>query len=301
MKNYEGILLCSDFDDTIAVRAKVSKENIEAVNYFKERGGMFTLCSGRQYSFFNELRNEMDFNVPYAGLNGSLITDLSTGENVRGIPIAKSDVALIYNIYKTKPEMKYNSFFAADKIIQLAKTEGKLRIRLIDATVSDLPTLEEIWVQSAEDICFTVSLRADGSECVHTGIALIDKFFEENIYKTVVHTSPSDTTPENVSAIRDTIISLYGSRVAAARSWAYGVEVQNINATKGSAIKFLKEYTGARLAVAIGNYENDTPMIKEADLGVAVGNCFPECIEAASIVTVPCGEHAVADLIYNHL
>ena len=66
-------------------------------------------------------------------------------------------------------------------------------------------------------------------------------------------------------------------------------------------IEFLKEYTCAEKSVAIGNYENDISMIKAADVGVAVGNCFDECIKAADIVTVPCEEHSVADLIYNYL
>ena len=63
----------------------------------------------------------------------------------------------------------------------------------------------------------------------------------------------------------------------------------------------MKEYTGAYLSVAIGNYENDTPMIKDADVGVAVGDSSPDALEAADIITVTCADHAVADLIYNRM
>ena len=41
MKKFEGILICTDLDGTLLKNDKsVSKENIDAINYFKENGGL---------------------------------------------------------------------------------------------------------------------------------------------------------------------------------------------------------------------------------------------------------------------
>jgi hydroxymethylpyrimidine pyrophosphatase-like HAD family hydrolase len=42
-------------------------------------------------------------------------------------------------------------------------------------------------------------------------------------------------------------------------------------------------------------------MIRDADVGVAVGDSSPDAIAAADVITVSCAEHAVADLINNRL
>ena len=301
MKSYEGILLCSDFDDTIAVGGKVSKENIEAVNYFKSRGGMFTIISGRNYESFGTLRREMEFNAPFGGLNGSLITDLQSGDVLRKIPVRKYHVLNAIEVYKVHPEMKINSIFFENGALQLAKEEGKLRARLYSYTNMGHVIADEVWLTSVNDLECRIEYDADGNEILITGNSAIDVYLRQDIYKNVIHTPSDMTSPENVTAIRSYLLSLYGDEVDVFRSWPYGVEIQNIKANKGTAIEFLKEYTGATKSVAIGNYENDISMIKAADVGVAVGNCFDECIKAADIVTVPCEEHSVADLIYNYL
>jgi Cof subfamily protein (haloacid dehalogenase superfamily) len=301
MKSYEGILLCSDFDDTIAVGGKVSKENIEAVNYFKSRGGKFTIISGRNYESFGLLRSQMEFNAPFGGLNGSLITDLQSGEVLRRIPVRKYHVSKALDVYKVHPEMKMDSIFVENGALQLSREEGKLRARFYNYMPTGHDLADEVWLDSVEELESRIEYDADGNEILITGNSAIDDYLRQDIYKSVIHTPRDMTSPENVTALRSYLLSLYGDEADVFRSWPYGVEIQNINATKGTAIEFLKEYTCAEKSVAIGNYENDISMIKAADVGVAVGNCFDECIKAADIVTVPCEEHSVADLIYNYL
>lgn len=301
MKSYEGILLCSDFDDTIAIGGKVSRENIEAVNYFKSRGGMFTIISGRNYESFSELRREMEFNAPFGGLNGSLITDLQTGEVLRRIPMRKFHVSKALEVYRTHPEMKMNSIFVEDGALQMSREDCRIRLRFYSYLSDGGSEMDETWVDSLDEIGNSLSVDSAGKEILTTGVGAIDDFLRLDTYKNVIHTPRDATSPENVTALRSKLLSLYGDEVDVFRSWPYGVEIQNIEATKGTAIKFMKEYTGAARSVAIGNYENDVSMIKAADVGVAVGNCFDECINAADIITVPCEEHSVADLIYNYL
>ena len=85
---------------------------------------------------------------------------------------------------------------------------------------------------------------------------------------------------------------------AITKSWPVGVEFNSIHSTKGTAIRFIKEYLGnIHTSIGIGDYENDIPMIRSADIGVAVGNAL-ECVKnEADIIVKPAWEYALKDLI----
>lgn len=84
------------------------------------------------------------------------------------------------------------------------------------------------------------------------------------------------------------------------KSWNVGVEFNAFDATKGRALDFIKNYLGnIHTSVGIGDYENDIPLLKHADIGVAVGNATEEVKRAADVIVKPCGEFAIKDLIEN--
>ncbi len=84
----------------------------------------------------------------------------------------------------------------------------------------------------------------------------------------------------------------------AARSWPIGLEFINRESNKGGAVRFLKEKTGAKLLVAVGDYENDIPMLRAADIGYAVANATDDVKAASDRVTKrKNAEGAVAEVI----
>ncbi len=91
MGKYDGTLICSDFDCTIANGGIVSEENVRAINYFISEGGLFVLATGRQKSTLGRILNEINFNAPLALINGAIldlygehIYENSLPENVEG-------------------------------------------------------------------------------------------------------------------------------------------------------------------------------------------------------------------------
>ena len=82
------------------------------------------------------------------------------------------------------------------------------------------------------------------------------------------------------------------------KSWDTGVEFNSLNATKGDAFKFIKSYLGeTEKAYGIGDYENDEPLLKMADVGVAVGNALDSVKAVSDKQVKPCLQGALADLI----
>ena len=53
MKKYEGFLICSDIDGTLAVNGEVPENNVEAIKRFQENGGIFVIATGRDYDYID--------------------------------------------------------------------------------------------------------------------------------------------------------------------------------------------------------------------------------------------------------
>lgn len=79
MAKFDGVLLASDMDFTLlSTDATVSRENIEALEYFTQNGGSFALCTGRTRPATERYRKILPMSGPSIYLNGALIVDEST-------------------------------------------------------------------------------------------------------------------------------------------------------------------------------------------------------------------------------
>ena len=116
----------------------------------------------------------------------------------------------------------------------------------------------------------------------------------EPIYK-LVFITPKELSDEYYAKVR----AIVGEGYLCMRSWLNGIEVQMRDTGKGDSIARMKAALGerARVAVAVGDYENDLDMIRAADIGYAVENAVPSLKEAADRVTVSFRESAIAKII----
>ena len=136
---------------------------------------------------------------------------------------------------------------------------------------------EELGCLLFERINHTITLTQRGHELVlyaHKILELADEF-KENVLK--------------LDFFKNSYIS---------KSWNLGVEFNPIDATKGSAVEFIKKHLGnIHTSIGIGDYENDLTLITDSDIGVAVGNAVPTLKKVADFIVKPCEEGAIRDLI----
>jgi Cof subfamily protein (haloacid dehalogenase superfamily) len=78
-----------------------------------------------------------------------------------------------------------------------------------------------------------------------------------------------------------------GSRVSAARSQPYYLDVTHPNANKGEIVITASEFAGipTQEIATIGDMTNDIPMFKKSGMSIAMGNASPEVQRAATYVT----------------
>ena len=81
------------------------------------------------------------------------------------------------------------------------------------------------------------------------------------------------------------------------RSFATGVEILKLELTKGVAARRVARAVGAHTVIGVGDFENDIPLIKEADIGYAVEGAVDELKAVADRITVGVGDGALASVI----
>ncbi len=115
-----------------------------------------------------------------------------------------------------------------------------------------------------------------------------DKMRHIKTYKSILTASQNEGCEEEEERIRQ-CINLRG--YYALRSFETSLEIISKDLSKGSAVERLKTVVHARVSVTVGDYENDIPMLCDADLSYAVQNAIPSVKLSADVVT----EHTAAD------
>lgn len=248
MGKFSGLLICSDFDGTLACGGKVSAENLEAIRYFQECGGRFTLATGRYPTILYSLDVPLHCNAPMICMNGAIIYD-SESQRV---------------LFQGKMVRDYT-----DILMEIVGSQRGLRDIRICAS--------DEW--KAEYFAFDD----------HNGISAA---LRREPYKILLHVD-SEFSEE----LRDRAIALSGDGYSICRSWQNGVEIQEAYYDKGKSSRRLSDMLGADKLICIGDYENDIPMMREADIAVAVGNAIDPVKELAHIVTARAEEHGIARFI----
>lgn len=105
--------------------------------------------------------------------------------------------------------------------------------------------------------------------------------------------------PERTALVERLLKERFGSQLSIVRSFSHFVEASNPAVSKGTALAFLARRLGISQAetMAIGDQDNDVPMVRWAGLGVAVGNASPACKAAADYVTAEVSRDGAAQAI----
>ena len=76
MLKFKNVVIASDLDGTfISLNHTIPQRNIDAVKYFQENGGTFTIATGRPPVTAQHLLEDIKFDIPLIMLNGAVTYD----------------------------------------------------------------------------------------------------------------------------------------------------------------------------------------------------------------------------------
>ena len=274
MALFSDILLTVDFDRTMTDQnGQIPQRNLEAIQYFMDNGGAFTINTGRSLPQSQELLKNVPMNAPFLCYNGGLalqngqvlfqhVIDLPLEETLQAVCKAFPDLNVDLHganaHYGFQPTGCWEAYYAARKHAYYHAGEAVdygpfLKFNVYGELRDD--TFYQVFSGTAEEIA-----RMDEAE----------NWLREN----------------------------FGDKIIVFRS---GARVLNIHAAGVSKIRGARELQkrlGRKILVCVGDEDNDLPMLEGADYAFAPS----DSLMAQQFPNVcACGEGAVADVIYHKL
>ena len=265
MGKFDGVLICTDLDGTLLRNDKtVSRENTEAIEYFKREGGFFTFVTGRMPFFVSYALETIKPNAPFGCVNGAGLYDPVKGEYIWTAVMPDEVITLVHYIDQQFSNLgiQVNTF---QKTYFCRENETMVHFR-------KLTNLENITCDY-NNVKEPIAKILFGSE------------YEEDIRR-IAELLNAHPLADRFDFIRSEK-TLY--------------EILPKGICKGTAIRKLCDYlkVDMRKTIAIGDYNNDIPMFRAAGIGIAVSNACEDALKAADFVTVSNQEHAIAKVIQD--
>ncbi|MBQ8174284.1 MAG: HAD family phosphatase [Clostridia bacterium] len=265
MGKFQGILICTDLDGTLLRADKsVSEENLAAIDYFRAEEGAFTFVTGRMPFYATDICRAVRSDVPFGCINGGGIYDPREGKYLwQHTPLSPSVCELLEHVDRHMPGIGFQ-----------LNTFEKLY------TCKNTPALEN----------FRRVTKMPYVPCHHRDVP-------GPLAKAVL----ADFDPDNITRLHQLLaVHPLASEFDLVRSERTLFEILPNHTHKGLLIPKMAEVFGTTVekTVAVGDYYNDIPMLREAGVGVAVANALPEVKAAADYVLAATNEeHAIAAII----
>lgn len=305
MPDFSHTLMVTDLDATFFSHpSRLSPRNITAIEYFKAHGGRFTAATGRIP--FN-IRKAIPtcatlFNAPAITANGAFIYDLSTETLIRAVPM---------NAERVKEAAAFVQSLNPRVGMRVSLEEGILvnADRLVPAILRDLGVIPEssaapgksayvdengVLVEGCADP-ETLQLPA-GSNAVLLPVA---GWQTEGAawYKLVFRGEPAD-----LLAIRPLVEAKFGDAFEYNTSSPRFYELQQRGCDKADGLRFVANLFARAdghpiRTIAVGDQENDLPMLRAADIAACPSNATPEVKAIVNYELCHCDDGCIADLI----
>ena len=258
-------LFVSDIDGTILESGKkISEKNIAAVQKMVDAGITVTIATGRMYRAALPIAKELGVNVPIITYNGALIKSVA-GEILHSEYLPKDLIVKIVNFFETKNW--HLQSYSDDNLIYPAKnnyTELYETAQKVQGAAVGWQGLRE----HTEKVCKLLGINANLAETLERTKILKAKF---------------------------------GDKISVTKSHPQFTEIMLLGVSKAAAVKILAEKLGVAKSevMAIGDSENDLPMLQAAGQSVAMGNADDKIKAACTFVTGNCADDGFADAVEN--
>ena len=261
-------LITIDMDGTLLKDNKeLPKENIDAINYAKEKGATVVIATGRPikgvYRYLEKLNLLDGYVILY---NGAIVLDVKNNKIIYNAFIDGKTVKMIY-----EEANKLGLFFHAFKDNEELILPIFNKYSLVEVKINQIAYKLFDFKNIKDDDMFLKCMMVDSFDNLNNAEKVIDSKIKDNY-----------------SMLRSSPIFL---------------EFLNKNADKGQALIHLAKYLGIKEdeTMAIGDAGNDIPMIKKAHIGVAMKNAFDEAKKCADYITDTNENYGVAKAIYKFI
>jgi hydroxymethylpyrimidine pyrophosphatase-like HAD family hydrolase len=171
-------------------------------------------------------------------------------------------------------------------------------LELVQSVYESLPEIG-IQVNTFDKIYFSRENEAMRIFREQTGSPNITRDFDK-VSEPIAKIVFGDTSNDNILALERLLLSHpRADEFGFVRSDDILYEILPKGSSKGGVLPEIAKNAGVDIkrVIAVGDYNNDVTMLREAGLGIAVANATPEALGAADLVTVSNEDDAIAKII----
>ena len=272
---FSDILLTVDYDRTLtAPDSTIPERNLEAIRYFMENGGAFTVNTGRSLPMAKAFMDKVPVSAPLLLYNGSAAYDT-----------VKQELCFMH-------EIRMDMWKTVKEVIAMFP-DLTVEVQALDKHYDFIPN--PAWDSFSDNNCD----YATAEEGQDLGPFLKFSIYGEIRENTVDHLFHG--TPEEIRRMdeaQELVRRTYADHVVAFRAGPRIIDFHAKGVSKARSARELQQQLGRKILVCVGDGENDVSMLQEADYAFSPA----DGVVADRFENVcNCADGAVADVIYRKI
>ena len=261
MGKFDGILLASDFDDTLySWDLRIPERNLEALRYFIREGGYFVMSTGRAHRTFAPYAHLVPMNAPAVLSNGAAIYDFQAGKMLEQTQLPGSAPQDLGAMMEEFPFLSLEVYHGEDIYVchPNAITFAHLEKVTCDYTECPIPDMPIPWVK---------------------GI-----FHQER---------------EVLLQVQARLLGRWGDRYEAIFSNPRYLELTAKGSNKGGGVARVARLLGVApdRIYCVGDNQNDIPMLELSAIPFAPANCAREVRDWGARILCHCNDGVIGDIV----
>ena len=271
---FSQVLLTVDYDRTLTgPDSTIPERNLEAIRYFMENGGAFTMNTGRSTTTMRDLFDKIPVNAPFLLYNGSAAYEQGALTHCKEIDLDLWDT--LDEMHAMFPDM--NLEIQGAKLHYLYKT---------------LPGYDQFYrhiqwgfaeVERGDDVGPFLKFSLFGRTWEDT----VAQFYEG-----------TQEDLDRMDQAEAWLKARFGDKVSVFRAAPRIIDIHAGGVSKGVAARALQKRMGRKILVCVGDSHNDLSMLDDADYAYTPA----DAVIAGGYETVcNCADGAVADVIYKKI
>ena len=260
MGKFDGLLLASDFDDTLFDwNLRIPPRNLEAIRWFVSQGGRFTVSTGRAHRTFFPYAGQIPINAPVVLSNGAALYDFQADRMLEQHQLPRSSARDLSSILEEFPSLSLEVYHGEDIYVCNPNEITLSHLRKVGCDYTECPVAEMPlpWVKAL--------------------------FHQE---------------PELLRPVQKKILERFSCYEAIFSNPRY-LEITGKGCTKGGMVARLAERLDIAPdhIYCVGDNQNDIPMLALSAIPFAPANCAQEVKEWGAKVLCHCNDGVIGDIV----
>ena len=262
MGKFDGVLLASDFDDTLYdTQGRVCQRNVQALEYFMSQGGRFAVATGRAHRTFSPYVHLVPMNAPAVLSNGSALYDFQQETMVMQTFLpdhVREDFSALCARF---PEVGFEAYHGEEIYAYRPNEVTDAHMEKVGTTYTQVDRIEDIPLPWTKAI------------------------FQQ--------------THEKLLPVQPWFLEQFGGHYEAIFSNQVYLEITAKGSNKGGMVLQLAQHLGIRSqhVYCVGDNQNDLPMLAVSAIPFAPANCAQSVKDWGVRILCHCDDGVIGDVV----